>query len=481
MDKRYTTRVVVPLADGGICEGTAYPVAPRLFLTARHVVAPEEERHPDRPIVLELEYLPEEDWQFAVAGDPILPADESLDVALIRTEEEVGEGLDPNLLLSRLEPESDLRWETMGFPVARVGSERVEATSVLGNCHGVPRGEPRMELDVDLSAEVWEGLSGAPVFVGGRIQGVIFWDPDLFEKRRLHATTSAAFLKDPRLLAALEEAGFRADRAHDRLWQDALRELQDRENLVTFIAERAGLEHRTAHDVLTTFWGRPARELRAVLHAAGRDPELRADAARMAQWLLVACQDWSSFVARIPEGSREVHRFPLHDESIAELIFGQLRGVPAVFRKIHEEDETRFVGRGSLPHGLEGGPDRRNEKFLEDVFLELGPLIGVGRRRWMRIVQCVVAHKSLSKEDGRKLQELKSALRAACEFPDPARNHVPRYVLLACEENSELAAERDQQAAALKRVLPELDVIRADYRSSDEQSEVVVLIRRLFA
>lgn len=204
MDKNLLVQIFVPTTDpeGKGSIGTGYPVAHDRILTARHVVFPEN-RDSTRPIEVRWYHLNEapREWQTV---SQIVWDSQKEDVAVL-------ECLFPPAIgqfaeLDSGKPETFQKWESEGFAKAGKRDDnsnppvglKGEAYSMGG--HGV------FELGVDdpaKSPELWQGASGSPVFVLGKIQGIIVTTPTNFPANRFAAAPMWRLLLDPAFKSAI--------------------------------------------------------------------------------------------------------------------------------------------------------------------------------------------------------------------------------------------------------------------------------------
>lgn len=187
MDRRCIVRITVPTHrdandDGGGrhgASGTAYPVDDNLFLTAKHVVD-QPTRAPDYPIKIHwLDYKCSEEVAaedvILLKDDPSLGFEETLDAALVRCRRPPGVPLSRGIVDEHL-PAPGAGWESEGFPAfGDFGSGR-EAVPFSGEVYGTTENRPSFFVRspvVPRDDSKWPGLSGAPVFSGGRIIGIV--------------------------------------------------------------------------------------------------------------------------------------------------------------------------------------------------------------------------------------------------------------------------------------------------------------------
>jgi len=182
MKPEFVARVTVTYSDETKKSGTAYPVAENLLITALHVVQCGRTARPET-ILIAWPAIPGQDGNkgslecLTGQEDIIYPDNTSVlqcDVALIRCS--LPDEMNRNLpwLLS---PHQALmeEWDTKGYPdVCRERKDLNGLCSVSGRVER-PRGDCVLELNTNTETEGsgWSGLSGAPVFSGNWLIGVI--------------------------------------------------------------------------------------------------------------------------------------------------------------------------------------------------------------------------------------------------------------------------------------------------------------------
>lgn len=185
------------------CVGSGYPIAPRLVLTARHVVefaerddaSPLMLHFPDHPQLRSRPIRVEHQW---CASD--------LDVALLATDEVIDPDRIPGRILSRSPQQNGTRWQSAGFPRVINATRRAYVpTSFTGELLEYVPGAKLMEVDVRVAPQPWpgkniadskhwRGMSGAPLFVSNRIVGMLVAEANGFSGHRLHAIPSTTLL-----------------------------------------------------------------------------------------------------------------------------------------------------------------------------------------------------------------------------------------------------------------------------------------------
>ncbi len=204
MNKNLVVEIFTPVTGpdpGQGVIGTGYPIAKNRILTARHVVLPDN-RNPTAPTEIRWRHpqLAAHGW-IECAAELAWESPPELDVAVLECE------FPPEVLreawgfLSGAKPADHQDWTGAGFAGAggRDKKHRNRLVNVLGKTHSMADTEESFELGAEYPADVetgWQGLSGSPVFVHGRIIGVVVTCPADFAAARLRATPAWRLLGD---------------------------------------------------------------------------------------------------------------------------------------------------------------------------------------------------------------------------------------------------------------------------------------------
>ncbi|MEU9247232.1 trypsin-like peptidase domain-containing protein [Streptomyces sp. NPDC048385] len=181
--------------------GSGYLVAPRLVLTARHVV---EERSGSSwaRIDVRVGHPQDETWRRRASLCWTHP--EGRDVALLLLDDAVevpGDAVRWGLPVG----DDPLPYDALGFPGASAGDGQRRVEHLRGELPALGGGtgdQDRYVLDQGPApggAKAWAGASGSAVFCRDLLVGVVIHDDVAFENRRLHACPARSFA---------EEAGF---------------------------------------------------------------------------------------------------------------------------------------------------------------------------------------------------------------------------------------------------------------------------------
>ena len=195
--------------------GSGYLLAPRLALTARHVVEGLEQvevRWPQAdamglPGVLGRWTRASVRWLGPGADDLALLVPANGDDFTVPS---------GTVALSRLDGHAPVPVHAMGFPRAAGRPARSEALFVAATVNawsGVPAEAMLLAVQGPNLAERegWKGVSGAAVFAGDRLVGVLQSVPKAFDGSTLRATTAHLLLEHADAAALLAEAGVQLD------------------------------------------------------------------------------------------------------------------------------------------------------------------------------------------------------------------------------------------------------------------------------
>jgi hypothetical protein len=205
MNKNLLVQIFVPTRDGEGQIATGYPVDRNRILTARHVLFPKD-RDADRPIELRwyLQQGSARQWREIQEDSVIWEGGENCDAALI--EYTFLEGVDEWGFLSEQRPRSHMKWESEGFARAGKQNDTREPVGIMGDVFPMADVAREFELGTKYAVdreEGWKGASGCPVFVEGKIIGVVITCPMNFNATRLRSTPIYKLLQIPEFRKAI--------------------------------------------------------------------------------------------------------------------------------------------------------------------------------------------------------------------------------------------------------------------------------------
>ncbi|MEU7640802.1 trypsin-like serine protease [Streptomyces sp. NPDC039016] len=196
--------------------GSGYLIAPRLVLTARHVLVNRDTGEPWPEIEVRIGHPGHGDAIRAKAellwGHP-----DGLDVALLRIEREMH--VPGAVRWGRPVGKVPLRYEGLGFPRAAAVVDTREVEHLRGLLSPLSGSGKHYVLDQIFAPapgtdgkHAWGGVSGAAIFCGDHLVGVVVHEPRAYDARRLFALPVHFFVQDGGCTAHLEKhAGKSAD------------------------------------------------------------------------------------------------------------------------------------------------------------------------------------------------------------------------------------------------------------------------------
>ncbi|TXL89281.1 trypsin-like peptidase domain-containing protein [Streptomyces sp. IB2014 016-6] len=201
MDPRRLALILSGTAQERRSVGSGYLIAPRLVLTARHVIE-DRDTHAEWPQIQIRVGHPGEGGTVRTKATVLWRHPQDLDVALLLTADPV-EVPDSPVRWGRPVGKAPLRYEGLGFPLATAEEER-EVEHLRGVLPLLSSGSrARYVLDQEPAPDhrtdgrkAWGGASGAAVFCDDHVVGVVIEDNQSYGNRRLRASPAHAFVQD---------------------------------------------------------------------------------------------------------------------------------------------------------------------------------------------------------------------------------------------------------------------------------------------
>ncbi|MFI0242138.1 trypsin-like peptidase domain-containing protein [Streptomyces sp. NPDC016845] len=199
--------------EGRVTVGSGYLIASRLVLTARHVLE-DREAGTVWPVITVSVGHHRDGESTRLRAEVAWSHPDGLDVALLRIDGEI-------------DPPGSVRWgcpagsaplhyEGLGYPLAAKGETR-DPEHLRGVLPVLSGGKDRYVLDQGPAPtartdgrNAWGGASGAAIFCGGHLVGVVTQEPHAYGARRLIAVPVASFAGDEGFVTLVEEHTGRA-------------------------------------------------------------------------------------------------------------------------------------------------------------------------------------------------------------------------------------------------------------------------------
>ncbi len=189
MESSLIAKVLVPKTNGKNAIGTAYPISKNLIITARHVVD-----FPDRDVsnpisIIWTDILDSNKKPHSVEVSQLnilFNGGKTYDIVLIRCDTPIQVHSSLPISIGQHPAEYE-KWKSMGYP--HIGKETDGSrhkVSAMGEIFPPDTSSPILDLTSKGDAkekEGWQGISGAPVFVGNTLIAVITHTPNDINER----------------------------------------------------------------------------------------------------------------------------------------------------------------------------------------------------------------------------------------------------------------------------------------------------------
>ena len=206
MNKNIIVKVSIPCCDGSECIATAYPVMRNRIITAYHALFPEDcQSEGSTTIKLSWPGLENGPVVKISKEDVLWSNKESYDIAVVRCD--FPNGVVGVSVSADRKPEDNSEWRSEAFPrTGQNNNGERDSIPLSGRVYSTRDNASRFHIGVDdevKDAQLWKGVSGAPVFVGNNMLGVIVGCDSNYTGKRLIATPLWKLLKDVEFRNAL--------------------------------------------------------------------------------------------------------------------------------------------------------------------------------------------------------------------------------------------------------------------------------------
>ncbi|MEI6706077.1 MAG: hypothetical protein WCK96_02960 [Methylococcales bacterium] len=200
MESSLIAKVLVPKTNGKNAIGTAYPISKNLIITARHVVD-----FPDRDVsnpisIIWTDILDSNKKPYSVEVSQLnilFNGGKTYDIVLIRCDIPIQVHSSLPISIGQHPAEYE-KWKSMGYPhIGKEADGSRHKVSAMGEIFPPDTSSPILDLESKGDAkekEGWQGISGAPVFVGNTLIAVITHTPNDINER-LRAISIAYLLQ----------------------------------------------------------------------------------------------------------------------------------------------------------------------------------------------------------------------------------------------------------------------------------------------
>ncbi|WP_108999027.1 VMAP-C domain-containing protein [Streptomyces rishiriensis] len=197
------------VGEGRVTIGSGYLIAPRLVLTARHVLLDRVTETFWPKITVRLGH--ERYGALTKAGAELVwEHPDGLDVALLRIDQPID--VSDAVRWGRPAGIAPLPYEGLGYPWAAKNRERREPEYLRGVLPALSGGQGRYILDQSPAplprvgdGNAWGGASGAAIFCGGHLVAVVTQEDDAYGARRLIGLPVSSFAMDDDFMSHVEE------------------------------------------------------------------------------------------------------------------------------------------------------------------------------------------------------------------------------------------------------------------------------------
>lgn len=475
--KQQVARLRVP-RNGKVGVGTGVLISQQHVLTAWHVVAP------DGVFVAgSLVDLPDLASPLTNLPATLAWRHDSEDIALLRLESQLQ--VSPVLQLAQSEPQRAVEGEIYGYArgsdTARDPRERA-ASSFVARLHTPSIGKP-LNIAPEHPADVWSGLSGAPVVYEGEILGVISAKNDWRTCTRLIATSIATW-------RSVLRAQLAAEPSHTTGGQiDPVAELLETNSAV--LEEIARHASVSAHPAQVAAWLRASGKLWLAVFLTTRSGLRSVEGALatlrgLTELLLPHIEEWRVMSNSIANqlAAQRVPRIeaPFLNELLVEAFAAYLDRRRCAF----VPESRPLVGRGLVHTGMETGADPTGARFAGSLLADLYRFEGGGLQDHDRGAFALASAVSARFGSGavtlvEQAKFVEASLKLRIKVNDPS--DPPLYVILCDRQDGSADRYLEEVEKRLAVLLPSLRVFRVSLSLStpDELLEVHAQVQAIFA
>jgi hypothetical protein len=311
-------------------------------------------------------------------------------------------------------------FEIAGFPRVFSGNTSPGYRKVGGTTRSLSKATDSLELSTTQPPEVWNGFSGAGVWVAGCVVGVLRSVPTGWENRCIDAIPVARFLMEPWYNEAIGlDKTVRVGIEEDLMTLKAsLGALLATSPLTAALRGKLYMPVATVVEVVDRLVRMPAEDaVFAIIGARNglrQDEGVRRDAREVLLALMPYATDWK---AVLEEGrtrhAKGLFRFevPCHRQSVAEFVIAGIHRRPASFLPLSPEKELQGWGCVYMPSPA-SAPFCVNPSLLRDAVMQkLDAEFGQGHEK---LNDMILGHfKDGSRPQAEKAATVKAHLKIA--------------------------------------------------------------------
>lgn len=467
MDKSLLVQVVVKTGNQHVRCGTGYPIAPGRIITAAHVI---NDATADQ-VEVRWYHQSDTDGGFKRCKSIVWQHDD-FDVVILDVE--CPESLKSRFgLLAESEPRAGALWESEGFP--RVGQRNGawQAIPMKGTTFSMGDQSELFDLVADAPPSVthgWRGASGSPVFVDGKILGIIVRCPEDFANGRLSAVPVCRLLRDEAFRVAVELSD---DQRRTLLIDEAIQLLAKSPESLRAMAQQLDLldlqdpqkSSRNVIDKLLAIQSPPqilTMIVRAMYDLDKRQSKNAADILQEASHYIVPAALANSNVKQISvitESKVGRFGFKAKTKTFVEIAMARINGRKTEFRTVKAPTDYP-PGKFCLLNPPVQGMDGTHDGFIRDFVAELSGMVG---------------EDLLSDNQDENVEAINVELKAQFEINGWQYYYVFEYPIVEAEKR-----RRNEVASRLVKLFPQIAFIGLDCAETPrEELDTVTRMMRI--